>query len=69
MAKMNPDEVLLKPKSKELPDVINRAVNPLIPVWTFGKGKTVQPYIGVRDLNCGGGRPKPAAEIGIKITF
>ena len=69
MAKMNPNEVLLKPKSKELTDVIHRAVGPLTPIWTFGRGKTIQPYIGVRDLNYGEGRAIPAAEIGIKITF
>jgi hypothetical protein len=69
MGKINPDEVLLKPKSKEFPDVLERAVKPLIPIWTFGKGKTIQPYIGFRDLNCGEGKAKPCVEAGIKITF
>lgn len=69
MANVNPDDVILKPKSKELPDVMSRAISPLIPIWTFGKNNTIQPYVNIHDLNCGEGKPKPAAVIGIKITF
>lgn len=69
MGKVNPDEVFLKPKSNELPDVLERAVKPLIPIWTFGNGKTIQPYIGVGDMNHGEGKSRPYIEAGIKITF
>ena len=69
MSELNPDEVLLKPKSKDPKDVFDRAVSPLIPIWKFGKNKTIQPYVKFRDLNCGDGNPRPAVEAGIKITF
>jgi len=59
----------LKAPSKAPPEVIKRAVKPLIPIYTFGRGKTISPYIDVKNRTPDSGKFTPGVEVGLKITF